>query len=437
MPISASAATLTLPPSRFIDGHIRPPGSKSISNRVLPLAALAHGTTRIHNLLESDDVNYMRQALAQLGISLQFSSGEAKVVGLGGPIHSPTPQSLFVGNAGTAMRILSALLCAGKGEFLLDGVPRMRERPIGDLVNALTPLAGATRISYTGQPGFPPLSIHAQGLEGGRTSIRGSISSQFLTGLLMALPFCRKPVEVHVEGELVSQPYVKLTLALMRRFGVEVEQHSYQVFRLSPPQAYHSVGDFYVEADASSASYFLAAAAIARGIIRVEGLGKNSLQGEAGFARVLEQMGAQVRYQEDAITVSGAPLRGVDVDMDSMSDTGMTLAIAALFAEGPTTIRNIGNWRVKETDRIAAMAAELRKVGATVEEGSSYLTIHPPEKLLPAVIETYDDHRMAMCFSLVCLGGVPVTLIDPDCTSKTYPGYFLDFNSLLQADPPP
>ncbi len=429
-----SGTTVTLPPCAHVGGRIRPPGSKSISNRVLPMAALARGTTRIHNLLESDDVDYMRQALGQLGVSLSRHGNETVVEGLGGPIRSTSPQSLFVGNAGTAMRILSALLCAGEGEFLLDGVPRMRERPIGDLVDALTPLAGNTGLSYPGQPGFPPLSIRAAGLEGGFTTIRGSISSQFLTGLLMVLPFCRKPVEVQVEGELVSRPYVELTLALMSRFGVEVERQSFERFRLKPPQAYRAVEDFQVEADASSASYFLAAAAIAKGEVRVEGIGRSSLQGEAGFARVLERMGAKVVYEENAVTVSGAQLTGIDVDMDSMSDTGMTLAVTALFAQGSTTIRNIGNWRVKETDRIAAMATELRKTGADVEEGAAHLVIHPPEKLRSAVIDTYDDHRMAMCFSLVCLGGVPVTIRDPGCTAKTYPGYFHDLKTLLKAD---
>lgn len=422
--------TLVLAPARMARGSVRPPGSKSIGNRVLPLAALAGGVTRLANLPDGEDVELMRAALGRLGVPMRESGGNLEVTGLGGPIAAGKPADLFLGNSGTAMRFLAALLPAGRGAFTLDGVARMRERPIRDLVEALRPLAGATRIDYAGKEGFPPLRIEAQGLAGGTTRIKGDVSSQFLTGLLMALPLCRGPVEVEVEGVLVSAPYVELTLRIMETFGVKVANDGFRRFSHPGPRAYASPGYYEVEPDASSASYFLAAGAIAGGPVEVKGIGRESLQGEARFATMLERMGAKVEYGRDFIRVAGAPLKGIDADMDLMSDTGMTLAVAALFAQGPTLIRNIGNWRVKETDRIRAMATELRKIGAQAEEGPDWLRVEPPTRLREAAIDTYQDHRMAMCFSLVSLGGVPVTIRDPGCVRKTYPGYFEAFRAL-------
>lgn len=401
---------------------------------------MAAGVTRLANLPDGEDVELMRSALARLGVPIRESAGNLEVTGFGGPLRAGDPVELFLGNSGTATRILTALLSAGKGTFTVDGVARMRERPIRDLVDAIRPLAGATRIAYAGAEGFPPLRIDAQGLAGGTTRIKGNVSSQFLTGLLMALPLCRGAVEVAVDGILVSAPYVDLTLRIMEAFGARVANEGFRRFSHPGAGAYASPGHYEVEPDASSASYFLAAGAIAGGPVEVKGIGRESLQGEARFATVLERMGAKVEYGTDFIRVAGAPLRGagaslqgIDADMDLMSDTGMTLAVAALFAQGPTLIRNIGNWRVKETDRIRAMATELRKVGAGVEEGPDWLRVEPPIRLQTATIDTYQDHRMAMCFSLVALGGVPVIINDPGCVRKTYPGYFEAFRSLVAA----
>ncbi len=424
---------LTLPPISKASGTVEPPGSKSISNRVLPLAALASGITTIKNLPDGEDVELMQSSLKQLGLKLSENQGAIKIEGLGEGFSSEKPIDLFLGNSGTSMRTLAALICASEGHFNLDGIARMRERPIADLIDAILPIAGNTTVTYTGQRGFPPLKIFAQGLDGGKTKIRGNVSSQFLTGLLLAMPLCKGRIEVEMDGPLSSMPYVALTLQMMETFGVKIENDNFRRFILENPQGYRSPGEYIVEPDASSASYFLAAGAIA-GKVQVKGLPRPSLQGEARFSEVLETMGAKVDIGDQAITVSKNPtkkLQGIDVDMDSMSDTGMTLAMVALFAEGPTTIRNIASWRVKETDRIAAMAKELRKVGAEAEEGPDWLKIYPPKKFLAAEIETYNDHRMAMCFSLTCFGGVPVTLRDPGCTRKTYPNYFEDFNKIL------
>jgi 3-phosphoshikimate 1-carboxyvinyltransferase len=433
---------LELGPRPRFSGSIRPPGSKSIANRALPLAALA-GATLVENLPDGEDVTLMREALERLGDPVTGSGLSESVMGEGF-FRAPNGEvSLHLGNSGTATRILTALLAAGQGVFHIDGVARMRERPIGDLVDALRPLIGnsGTEIDYAGQPGFPPLTLRAHGLEGGRTKIRGNLSSQFVTGLLMAMPLCKGAVEVEVEGTLVSAPYVDLTLKMMEEFGAVVERDGYRRFWMKQPAGYRRMESYAVEPDASSASYFLAAGAIANGKVNVLGVRADSAQGEAGFARVLKTMGARVEIAADAIIVDGAAtLRGIDADMDLMSDTGMTLAMTALFAEptpdnptATTTIRNVGNWRLKETDRLRAMATELGKVGAIVEEGPDWISITPPKTLTPhAVIETYDDHRMAMCFSLVTLGpkGVPVTILDPGCVRKTYPGYWDDFKKL-------
>ncbi|MDO9519876.1 MAG: 3-phosphoshikimate 1-carboxyvinyltransferase [Pseudohongiella sp.] len=420
----ASPATLTLKPVSHIQGEVTLPGSKSLSNRILLLAALARGETRISNLLDSDDVRYMLQALQALGVSYELSADKTCCVlqGNAGPLTHEGALTLFLGNAGTAMRPLTAALAAGNGEFELTGEPRMSERPISDLVDSLT--ACGANIEYLGPQGFPPLRIHANGIDGGKVSIRGNISSQFLTAMLMAAPLCREDLEITVEGELVSKPYIHITLDVMRRFGVEVQNDNYQRFVVRAGQQYVAPGDIMVEGDASSASYFLAAAAIAGGTVRVHGTGTASVQGDAKFAEVLEQMGAKVTWGETWIEVSKGELNGVDVDLNHIPDAAMTIATTALFANGPTAIRNIYNWRVKETDRLSAMATELRKVGAQVEEGDDYIVIHPPARVLPAAIDTYNDHRMAMCFSLAAFGGSAIVINDPGCTAKTFPNYF-------------
>lgn len=420
----ALPGTLTLPPVSHIAGDVTLPGSKSLSNRILLLAALARGETRISNLLDSDDVRYMLQALQALGVSYDLSDNKTRCVvqGNNGPLTVSGALTLFLGNAGTAMRPLTAALAAGHGEFELTGEPRMSERPIADLVDALS--ACGAHIEYTGPRGFPPLKIHAAGLRGGKISIRGNISSQFLTAMLMAAPLCQDDLEITVQGELVSKPYIHITLDVMQRFGVQVDNFDFQRFVIRAGQQYVAPGDIMVEGDASSASYFLAAAAIAGGTVRVHGTGTASVQGDARFAEVLEQMGAKVTWGETWIEVSKGELNGVDVDLNHIPDAAMTIATTALFAKGPTAIRNIYNWRVKETDRLSAMATELRKVGAQVEEGEDYIVIHPPARILPAAIDTYNDHRMAMCFSLAAFGDSPIVINDPGCTAKTFPNYF-------------
>ncbi|MBY5991648.1 3-phosphoshikimate 1-carboxyvinyltransferase [Ferrimonas balearica] len=416
---------LPLSPIAHVEGDVYLPGSKSISNRALLLAALAEGDTTLTNLLDSDDIRHMLNALKQLGVAYRWDAeaGEIWVKGQGGAIaQSDAALELFLGNAGTAMRPLCAALVVGRGEYVLTGEPRMKERPIGHLVEALRPLAA--QIEYLEAAGYPPVRIQAGILKGGRVSIDGSISSQFLTALLMVAPLCQDSLTIEVEGDLVSKPYIDITLALMARFGVEVENRDYRVFHVAAGQSYRSPGRFLVEGDASSASYFLAAGAIGGGPVTVHGVGRLSLQGDKHFADVLEAMGARIQWQDDSITASRGTLKGVDLDMNHIPDAAMTIATTALFAEGPTTIRNVYNWRVKETDRLAAMATELKKVGAVVEEGHDYLRVEPVETLQHAAIDTYNDHRIAMCFSMLAVGGVPVTINDPDCTAKTFPDYF-------------
>ncbi len=416
--------TLTLKPIAKIEGEVNLPGSKSLSNRALLLAALAEGTTRITNLLESDDTRHMLNALKQLGIDYTLSEDktECTVVGNGGPLKNNSFEELFLGNAGTAMRPLCAALCLGKGDYLLTGEPRMKERPIGHLVDALRQ-AGA-KINYLENEGYPPLQIEANALKGGEVSIDGTISSQFLTALLMAAPMAQNDMKITILGELVSKPYIDITLHLMKAFGVEVENDNYKTFKIKGRQTYKAIDAFMVEGDASSASYFLAAAAIKGGTVKVTGIGKNSVQGDVAFADVLEKMGAKVEWGDDYVSVTKGELNAVDMDFNHIPDAAMTIATTALFAKGITTLRNIYNWRVKETDRLFAMATELRKVGAEVEEGEDYLRITPPKRLKHAAIDTYDDHRMAMCFSLLALDPVSVTINEPECTAKTFPTYF-------------
>ncbi|MEE2023622.1 3-phosphoshikimate 1-carboxyvinyltransferase [Alkalimonas mucilaginosa] len=422
--------TLTLQPIGRVEGTVHLPGSKSISNRVLLLAALAKGQTRITNLLDSDDIRHMLNALQALGVNYQLSSDRTECVvnGLGGFFQASTPVELFLGNAGTAMRPLTAALAASNVTAHLKGEPRMYERPIGHLVDALQ--QWQADIDYEKEPGFPPLTIRGQALQGGLARVNGSISSQFLTALLMVAPMLSGDSSIEIVGELVSKPYIDITLALMQRFGVSVHNDNYQRFVVRGNQHYQSPGSILVEGDASSASYFLAAAAIRGGTITVTGIGKNAVQGDIHFADALAEMGADVQWGDDFISVTRNQLHGIDKDFNAIPDAAMTIATTALFAKGPTCIRNVYNWRVKETDRLAAMATELRKVGAEVEEGQDYLKITPPTSLTHASIATYDDHRMAMCFSLVALSDTPVTIEDPECTRKTFPDYFSLFQSL-------
>jgi 3-phosphoshikimate 1-carboxyvinyltransferase len=418
---------LTIGPLPPLSGEIRLPGSKSLSNRYLLLAALADGRTELSGLLESDDVRAMKGALGQLGVVIRESHGgkSVEIQGIGGEGFRTPDATLNLGNAGTAMRPLVAALCASRGTYQLDGVQRMRERPIGDLVDGLRPiLAHGASIEYLGNPGFPPLSIRSRGFRGGRTRIKGTTSSQFLTGILMAAPLSPEPLEIEVEGDLISKPYVDITVRLMEKFGVVVDRDGYRLFSVRPA-VYRAPGSISVEGDASSASYFLAFGALG-GPVRVLGCGTESVQGDAAFAGVLERMGARVERGPDWMECrapTDGKLRALDIDMLDMPDAAMTLATLALFADGPTTIRGIGSWRVKETERVVAVRDQLRKLGATVEEGADWIRVSPPDRILSAEIETYDDHRMAMAFSLAA-AGVATTILDPDCTSKTFPDYF-------------
>ncbi|WP_070963666.1 3-phosphoshikimate 1-carboxyvinyltransferase [Vibrio sonorensis] len=424
--------SLTLQPISKVSGQVNLPGSKSVSNRALLLAALAKGTTRLTNLLDSDDIRHMLNALTKLGVNYRLSDDKTvcEVEGLGRPFSVQESAELFLGNAGTAMRPLAAALCLGEGQYVLTGEPRMKERPIGHLVEALRQ-AGA-EVSYLENENYPPLKIQGTGLKGGEVSIDGSISSQFLTAFLMSAPLAESDVTINIVGDLVSKPYIDITLHIMQQFGVEVENQNYQRFVIQAGQSYQSPGDFLVEGDASSASYFLAAAAIKGGEIKVTGIGKKSIQGDVQFADALEKMGAEIEWGDDYVTARAGELTAVDMDFNHIPDAAMTIATTALFAKGTTAIRNVYNWRVKETDRLSAMATELRKVGAEVEEGEDYIIVTPPETLTHAAIDTYDDHRMAMCFSLVALSDTPVTINDPGCTSKTFPDYFDKLKSLSQ-----
>lgn len=414
-------------------GEVTIPGSKSLSNRILLLAALSQGTTTIHNLLRSDDINHMLNALKSLGVRYQLNDDgtQCEVEGLNGLLAQGQLTTLFLGNAGTAMRPLAAALCIGQGEFTLTGEERMSERPIGDLIEAMKPLGA--QVEYLGEQGFPPLKITAATLTAQNVSIDGSISSQFLTAILMSAPLLEQPMTINVIGELVSKPYIDITLDVMKKFGVNVTNNHYQSFSFDGTQRYQSPGEIHVEGDASSASYFLAAGAIGGGPVKVHGTGKASVQGDSKFAEVLELMGAEVTWADNWIEVNHTgPLKAVDLDLNHIPDAAMTIATTALFAEGTTAIRNIYNWRVKETDRIAAMATELRKLGAIVEEGHDYITITPPKQVTPANIDTYNDHRVAMCFSLASFAVDGIVINDPDCTAKTFPDYFDRFNAIAK-----
>jgi 3-phosphoshikimate 1-carboxyvinyltransferase len=428
-----STEFLDIPPLASAQGIVRLPGSKSISNRVLLLAALSAGRTTVHDLLDSDDTRVMLDALGALGCHIDRAGETISITGLGGNApHSPA--KLLLGNAGTAMRPLTAALAVLGGDFTLSGVPRMHERPIGDLVDALRQLGCA--VQYTGSDGYPPLHIGQPALKlDAPIQVRGDVSSQFLTALLMALPLvATKNIVIEVVGELISKPYIEITLNLLARFGITVQREGWQRFTIPAGSRYRSPGDIYVEADASSASYFVALGAIATSAghsIRIEGLGKNSIQGDILFIEAAAMMGAQIGSGPNHLNITrGAwPLKAIDLDCNHIPDAAMTLAVMALYAEGTTTLRNIASWRVKETDRITAMACELRKLGATVVEGADFIQVTPPaarSDWAAASIQTYDDHRVAMCFSLAAFNpaGKTIRIEDPKCVAKTFPDYF-------------
>jgi len=461
---------LTLQPIARFEGTLVLPGSKSLSNRILLLSALAEGETEVTRVLDSEDTEVMLAALRKLGIIVQegvprleappgragdgaLRADSLRIRGGAGPFRMPgsEPVELFLGNAGTAMRPLTAVLTAGQGVFVLGGVPRMHERPIGDLVTGLSQLGAC--VTYLEREGYPPLRIEATGLPGGTARISGATSSQFLSALLLAAPLAHKDVTIEIVDRLVSEPYVNMTLALMARYGVQVKRSEPRRagqassseplpaeelgdaaplrFEVRAGQRYRSPGRVLVEGDASSASYFLAGAAITGGRVRVEGCGSDSLQGDAHFVEVLQRMGAGARIEADAIEVEGgAALRGIEADLTAMPDAAMTLAVAALFARGTTTLRGIGNWRVKETDRMAAVSTELGKLGALTEMGPDFLVVHPPERIRSASIATYNDHRMAMAFSLAACGDAPVVIENPACVAKTFPSYFTELEHL-------
>ena len=427
--------TLDLAPIKAVHGTVTLPGSKSISNRTLLLAGLAEGETLIRDVLDSDDTQHMITALRTLGVSVHEAGPRAlRVKGAGGAF--PVKQAdLFLGNAGTAVRMLTAVLALCGGEYKISGVPRMHERPIGDLVDALR-LLGA-RIDYLGNPGYPPLAIHPLTRSGAQeVSIRGNVSSQFLTGLLVALPLLQQRTTVTIAGELISKPYIDITLNSLKRFGIDTGRSGYATFEMPGIARYVSPGEIHVEGDASSASYFLAAGAISGlaggGPVRVQGVGRDSVQGDVQFCHMLERMGAKITYGDNWIeatagaeALASGKFKALNAGCGHIPDAAMTLAMVALFADGETTLADIGSWRVKETDRIAAMATELRKLGATVVEEPSRMKVMPPSAFTSgAIIDTYDDHRMAMCFSLVALAGVPVRINDPRCVAKTFPEYF-------------
>ena len=416
-------------------GTVTLPGSKSISNRVLLLAALAEGKTEIHHLLDSDDTGRMLEALEALGVTIERRDSHCVVTGVGGRFAT-AKADLFLGNAGTAIRPLTAVLALAGGSYRLSGVARMHERPIGDLVDALRALGA--QISYEQKDGYPPLKVSAGRIDvSSPVHVRGDVSSQFLTALLLALPLTGSEVVIRVDGELVSRPYVEITLNLMARFGVTVQREGWCEFRLPKDSRYMAPGRYVVEGDASGASYFLAAGVLGGGPVRVCGVGRNSIQGDIKFADALSVLGANIDMQEQWIEASApkqSRLKAFDLDLNHIPDAAMTLAVVALFCDGTSRLRNIANWRVKETDRLAAMATELRKLGAHVVEGEDFLEIAPPAALSAgAAIDTYDDHRIAMCFSLVALSGVAVRINDPDCVAKTYPEYFEHFGALIQA----
>jgi 3-phosphoshikimate 1-carboxyvinyltransferase len=421
---------IEIEPTGPLDASIRPPGSKSITNRALICAALAQGHSVLTGALDSEDTGVMLTALRQLGLQVthETASSTIRIAGCGGEV--PNDQAdLNIGNSGTTIRFLTAMLAACRGNFRLDGIARMRERPIGDLLAALEQLGGAALSANAN--GCPPVVIAANGLRGGTATIRGNISSQFLSGLLMAAPYSQQQVVIDVQGELVSKPYVTMTLGVMSAFGIEVDAD--KLDRFVVPIARYRSCDYEIEPDASAASYFWGAAAVTGGTVTVEGLHRKALQGDVAFCDCLAQMGCEVEYANDRITVKGGSLRGITVNMNAISDTAQTLAVVALFADGPTTITGVAHIRHKETDRVGDLARELRKLGAKVDEAEDGLTI-TPHTLRPATIDTYNDHRMAMCFAIAGLKSPGIVINDPDCTRKTYPNFFQDLYRLTSGN---
>ena len=436
---------LDVPALRVVSGTVRLPGSKSISNRVLLLAALCDGQTTVRDLLDSDDTRVMLQALRQLGCGVAVDGTTAVIDGLGGRARQPQAE-LFLGNAGTAMRPLTAALAVLGGDYALSGIPRMHERPIGDLVDALRALG--CNVQYLGQDGFPPLHIGQPNLRLDQPiPVRGDVSSQFLTALLMALPLAARAQDIVIDvvGELISKPYIEITLQLLARFGVKVQRNGWARFVIPAGSRYRSPGEIHVEADASSASYFIAAGALSASAsgpngLKIEGVGEASIQGDIRFVEAARLMGAQIDSGPNWLRAErGAwPLKAIDLDCNHIPDAAMTLGVMALYADGPSTLRNIASWRVKETDRIAAMATELRKLGAEVEEGADFIRITPPTVWQAASLHTYDDHRMAMCGSLAAFNaaGLPVRIEDPKCVAKTFPDYFETLFELAETAAP-
>lgn len=426
---------ITLQRCQAFQGAVQLPGSKSLANRLLLLSALAKGRTVLQSLPDADDVQVLLRLLPSLGIHVEVSGTSAVIEGAGGPF--PVSQAILqVENAGTAMRPLVAVLCAGKGRFVIDGNEQMRRRPIGDLIRGLSELGldvkGTENRTGSGVDLCPPVTITASGIPGGTARLSGNISSQFISALLLASPLAASPVTIQIEGDPVSKPYIDMTLQVMQQFGVSVGRSGYSSF-VVPASVYQSPGTLTIEGDATAATYFMSLGALS-GPVTVRSLYPDSLQGDVRYAAILERMGAHVEKSGDSITVSRGALRGIDIDMNDMPDAAMTLAVLALFASGETRIRNIANLRVKESERIRGLATELRKLGADVEETEDSLTVRPPRALMPAVIETYRDHRMAMAFSLASYG-TDLTILDPSCVNKTYPGYFHDFTSVCRAQP--
>ena len=412
------------------NGEMTLPGSKSISNRALLLAALSEGQTYLRGLLQSDDVHYMKEALTALGIVINTLS-DTECILTGNANGFPNKDAeLFLGNAGTAFRSLTAATALNKGHYVLKGIPRMHERPIKDLVSALHEMG--LSINYLENEGYPPLEIFPAEITSDTVSVKGSVSSQFLTALLLSIPMTQKAMTIKIDGELISKPYITITLSMLKDFGIVVENRNWESFYIPAHQEYQSPKDYYVEGDASSASYFAALGAIG-GEIKMHGIGTKTIQGDVEFLRALEMMGAIVEWDEHQVIVKKpeSGLKGIDLDCNHIPDAAMTFAVLALFAEGKTILRNIGSWRVKETDRIHAMATELKKLGADVVEGEDFIEVSPVAKLNENVsIFTYDDHRIAMCFSL-CSFLVPVIIEDPKCVNKTFPTYFDVFKQLV------
>lgn len=420
---------LKINPISYVSGRVNLPGSKSISNRILLLSALSYGKTILYNLPNSIDVQHMINALKKLQIHCSFSKNRTLCIVKGdcSSFYFKKDITIFLGNSGISMRSLISILSLKNNNIILTGSPEMKKRPIKHLVDALC--NGGAIIEYLEQIGYPPIKIRG-GFQGGVITVNGDISSQFLTSLLMASPLALKDTTIQVRKKLVSKSYIDMTIALMKDFKVKVINENYQLFHIVSLQQYISPRKYFIEGDLSSASYFLASAAIKGGTVKVIGAGKNSLQGDLKFVSILKKMGAKVYIGENFIRCKKGTLNGVDINMSDIPDSAMTIAMLALFSNGNTIIRDIFSWRFKETDRLFAMYKELKKIGADIEVGISYMKISPPKFFKQSIIETYNDHRIAMCFSLIALSGIPVVIKNPNCVSKTFPYYFREFKKI-------